>query len=193
MYFYGRKRYKCYEFSKKYIIFENLNNNLKINVMRMRGFILMASLLLVAVGSAMAQKAEKTPVELNGVWQMCFYSSSSPDMAGELRTSNSFKILSDDGKFTNMVMMPNGAIIIGSGTYEMTSENSFTETVEKNLHLPQLVGKKNVLEFEMKGGGIMVLKYFLKEDIEGNRIDSWCYETWKRVIMPNKYPENIVR
>lgn len=161
--------------------------------MRMRSFILMASLLLVAAGSAIAQTAEKTPTKINGVWQMCFYSSNSPDMTGELRTSNSFKILSDDGKFINMVMMPGGAIIIGSGTYEQTSDNSFTETVEKNLHLPQLVGKKNVLEYEMKGGGVMVLKYFLKEDINGNAIDSWCYETWKRVTMPNKYPDNIIR
>ena len=40
---------------------------------------------------------------------------------------------------------------------------------------------------------VMVLKYFLKDDIDGNRIDSWCYETWKRVDMPSKYPENIVR
>lgn len=39
----------------------------------------------------------------------------------------------------------------------------------------------------------MILKYFLKEDINGNRIDSWVTETWKRVTMPSKYPENIIR
>ena len=161
--------------------------------MRMRGLILMASLLLVAVGSAVAQVAEKSPLSLSGVWQMCFYRSSSPDMAGELRTSNSLKILSDDGKFTNIVMMPHGAIIIGEGTYELTSDHSYTETVENNLHLPQLVGKKNVLEFKMRDDGVMMIKYFLKEDINGNQIDSWCYETWKRVSMPDKYPENIIR
>lgn len=90
-------------------------------------------------------------------------------------------------------MMPHGAIIIGEGTYEMTSEKSYTEIVKRNLHLPQLNGKKNVMEFEMKDDGIMVVKYFLKEDINGNRIDSWCYETWKKVTMPEKYPENIIR
>lgn len=103
------------------------------------------------------------------------------------------KILSDDGKFTNLVMMPQGAIIIGEGTYEQTSGDSYTEMVEKNLHLPQLAGQKNVLKFELKGGDVMILKYFLKEDINGNRIDSWVTETWKRVTMPSKYPENIIR
>ena len=161
--------------------------------MKMRKFLFLALSLLVVSGSALAQSAEKVPISLNGVWQMCFYRSNSPDVAGELKTSNSLKILSDDGRFTNLVMMPHGAIIIGEGTYEMTSEKSYTEIVERNLHLPQLNGKKNVMEFEMKDDGIMGVKYFLKEDINGNRIDSWCYETWKRVSMPEKYPENIIR
>ena len=115
--------------------------------MRMRNFIFLALLLLIASGSALAQSAEKAPLGLNGIWQMCFYRSNSPDVAGELKTSNSFKILTDDGRFTNMVMMPNGAIIIGEGKWEMTSEKSYTEIVERNIHLPQLDGKKNVMEF----------------------------------------------
>ncbi len=161
--------------------------------MKKRNIFFLALLLLVASGNVLAQKAEKVPVSLNGVWQMCFYRSNSPDVAGELKTSNSLKILSDDGRFTNMVMMPHGAIIIGEGRYEVNSEKSYTEIIEKNLHLPQLNGKRNVIEFEMKDDGIMVVKYFLKEDVNGNKIDSWCYETWKRVTMPDKYPENIIR
>ena len=161
--------------------------------MKMRNFILMALMMLVASGSALAQKTEKVPVSLNGIWQMCFYRSNSPTVAGELKTSNSLKILSDDGRFSNMVMMPHGAVIIGEGRYEMTSENSYTEIVERNLHLPQLNGKKNLMHFEMMDEGIMVVKYFLKEDINGNKIDSWCYETWKKVEMPDEYPENIIR
>ena len=161
--------------------------------MKKRNIFFLALLLLVASGNVLAQKAEKVPVSLNGVWQMCFYRSNSPDVAGELKTSNSLKILSDDGRFTNMVMMPHGAIIIGEGRYEVNSEKSYTEIIEKNLHLPQLNGKRNVMEFEMKDDGIMVVKYFLKEDVNGNKIDSWCFETWKRVTMPDKYPENIIR
>ena len=161
--------------------------------MKIRRLFLLAAVLLLSVGYSIADSTETNPAVLNGVWQMCFYRSSSPGLPGELKTSNSLKILSDDGKFTNLVMTPEGAIIIGSGTYEQTSSNSYIETVEKNLHLPQLVGHKNVLEFEMKGGDVMILKYFLKEDVNGNQIDTWCYETWKRVVMPGKYPDGIVR
>ena len=162
--------------------------------MRIRHLFLLAVMLLSATVSTVArEKKDANAFKLNGIWQMCFYRSDSPDNPGELKTSNSFKILTDDGKFTNMVMMPEGAIIIGSGKYHQTASNKYVETVEKNLHLPQLVGTDNEIEFEMRGGGIMVLKYFVKEDADGNQIDSWYYETWKLVTMPNAYPRNIVR
>ena len=160
--------------------------------MKYRYLFLLATILLMATGISVAGTQQKQ-FALNGIWQMCFYRSSTPGVPGELKTSNSFKILTDDGQFANMVMMPDGAIIIGSGTYKQTSSNKYVETVEKNLHLPQLAGKNNEIEFELKSDDTIVLKYFLTEDKDGNRIDSWCYETWKRVIMPNKYPENIIR
>ena len=90
-------------------------------------------------------------------------------------------------------MVPNkGAIIIGSGTYKQTATNAFTEYVEKNLHLPQLVGVGNVLEFELKDD-VMMVKFFVKKDANGNEINSWYYETWKRVVMPTVYPKDLVR
>jgi len=49
------------------------------------------------------------------------------------------------------------------------------------------------LEFEMKGGDVMVLKFFVKTDKDGNDINSWYYETWKRVKMPAAYPKDLVR
>ena len=129
-------------------------------------FIVMAMFLLSGFCRVAAQT---TAEDLKGVWQMCFYMSSDPTIPGDLKPSNSFKILSDDGKFTNMTVIPNkGAIIIGSGTYKLTAPNAFTEHVEKNLHLPQLVGVDNVLEFEMKGDGVMMVKFFVKKDTEGN-------------------------
>ena len=154
-------------------------------------FIAMAMFLLSSFSRVAAQT---TAEDLKGVWQMCFYMSSDPTIPGDLKPSNSFKILSDDGKFTNMTVIPNkGAIIIGSGTYKLTAPNAFTEHVEKNLHLPQLVGVDNVLEFEMKGDGVMMVKFFVKKDTEGNEINSWYYETWKKVLMPAVYPKDLVR
>lgn len=157
-------------------------------------FVLTAICLLIG-NRAMAQsEGVSFAADLRGVWQMCFYVSNNPDIPGELKPSNSFKILSDDGKFTNMTVVPNkGAIIIGSGTYKQSAPNAFTEHVEKNLHLPQLVGVDNVLEYEMKGGDVMIVKFFVKTDKEGNDINSWYYETWKRVKMPAVYPKDLVR
>ena len=37
------------------------------------------------------------------------------------------------------------------------------------------------------------LKYFIKNDLNGNELNTWYYETWKRVEMPAKFPEDIVR
>lgn len=154
-------------------------------------FITMALFLLAGFSKTMAQT---TNTNLKGIWQMCFYVSGDPALPGELKPSNSFKILSDDGKFTNMVVVPNkGAIIIGSGTYKQTAVNAFVESVERNLHLPQLVGVDNVLEFEMRDDNVMVLKFFVKKDPNGNEINSWYYETWKKVEMPAVYPTDIVR
>ena len=56
-----------------------------------------------------------------------------------------------------------------------------------------LDNKDNVLEFEMEAGGVMHLKYYIKKDLNGNELNTWFYETWKRVGMPDKFPEDIVR
>lgn len=158
-------------------------------------FLLVMAFLLIGTSRVMGQEQSAfAPVNLKGIWQMCFYVSDNPQSPGQLKPSNSFKILSDDGKFTNMTVIPNhGAIILGAGTYKQTAGNAFTEHVEKNLHLPQLIGSDNILEFEMKGGGVMVLKFFVKHDKDGNEINSWYYETWKRVEMPATYPKDLVR
>ena len=50
------------------------------------------------------------------------------------------------------------------------------------------------MHFELKeDGNLMFVKYYLTVDRDGNKIDSWCHEIWKRVVMPSAYPENIVR
>jgi hypothetical protein len=163
---------------------------------RIQLFLCALLLAFLCMPSAMAEKSKKNQAseQLRGIWQMCFYMSGNPDMPGELKPSNSFKILSDDGKFTNIVVIPNhGAIILGAGTYKQVDETNYVEHVEQNLHLPQLVGSDNELQFEMKPDNVMVLKYFVKYDTQGNEIDSWYYETWKKVVMPDKIPEGLVR
>ena len=53
--------------------------------------------------------------------------------------------------------------------------------------------KDTVLEFEMGEGWFIHLKYFISKDLNGNELNCWYHETWKRVTMPPVFPEDIVR
>ena len=163
--------------------------------MKARYFLTWVAFMAMSLSVVLAQEVkEKNPSQLNGVWQMCFYRSSSPDVPGELKTGNSLKILSDDGRFINLVMMNQGAIMIGYGSYRVSSEKSYTEIVKKNIHLPQLEGVENEMFYEFsEDRSIMYVKFFVKNDLNGNQIDSWVHEIWKRVEMPSQMPDNLVR
>ena len=149
----------------------------------------------MAVTGAMAQKKTKfKPAELKGIWQLCHYVSESPDVAGYLKPSNTFKVLSDDGRIVNFTLIPGSdAIITGYGTWKQLTNNSYKESIEKNIHLPMLDHKDNILEFEIKDNDYLYLKFFIQKDLNGNELNTWYNETWKRVGMPDKFPEDIVR
>lgn len=155
----------------------------------------MLAAVLLAVSGATAQESGKfKPAKLEGIWQLCHYVSENPDIPGVLRASNTFKVLSDDGRIVNFTVRPGSdAIITGYGTYQQITDNSYKESIERSIHLPMLDNKDNVLEFEMSDGGdVMHLKYFIERDLNGNELNSWFHETWKRVRMPDKFPEDIV-
>ena len=59
------------------------------------------------------------------------------------------------------VQMPllRGMVPIGKYRY------SYKESIERNIHLPMLDNKDNILEFEMGEGGVMYLKYFIAKDL----------------------------
>ena len=163
--------------------------------MRKLYFFTMLTVMLFAVTGAMAQKKAKfQPANLKGIWQLCHYVSENPDIPGILKPSNTFKVLSDDGRIVNFTIRPGAdAIITGYGTYRQISGTAYKESIEKNIHLPMLDNKDNILEFEMGEGGVMYLKYFIAKDLNGNELNTWFHETWKRVNMPSAFPEDIVR
>ena len=136
-------------------------------------FFTMLSIMLLAVTGATAQKKTKfKPADLKGIWQLCHYVSESPDVPGSLKPSNTFKVLSDDGRIVNFTIIPGSdAIITGYGTYKQLTDDSY----------------------EIKDNDYLHLKYFIKNDLNGNELNAWYYETWKRVEMPAKFPEDIVR
>nr|WP_302831964.1 DUF4488 domain-containing protein [uncultured Bacteroides sp.] len=158
-------------------------------------FFTMLAAMLFAVTNLKAQDNPGfKPAHLEGIWQLCHYVSEIPDVPGTLKPSNTFKVLSDDGRIVNFTIRPGAdAIITGYGTYQQISDKAYKESIEKNIHLPMLDNKDNVLEFEMGEGGLMYLKYFISKDLNGNELNTWFHETWKRVNMPAKFPEDIVR
>ncbi|WP_300813635.1 DUF4488 domain-containing protein [uncultured Bacteroides sp.] len=157
-------------------------------------FTMLAVLLLAVTGATAQDKPNFKPAPLKGIWQLCHYVSESADVPGALKPSNTFKILSDDGRIINFTLIPGSdAIITGYGTYEQLTDNSYKESIEKNIHLPMLDNKDNILEFELGDDDILYLKFFIKNDLNGNELNCWFHETWKRVVMPDKFPEDIVR
>lgn len=95
-------------------------------------FFTMLAAMLFAVTNVMAQKANFKPANLKGIWQLCHYVSESPDAPGVLKPSNTFKVLSDDGRIVNFTIRPGAdAIITGYGSYEQLSDHTYAESIEK--------------------------------------------------------------
>lgn len=163
--------------------------------MKRQYFFTMLAAMLLGVTGAMGQgKGTSKPAELKGIWQLCHYVSDIPDVPGALRPSNTFKVLADDGRIVNFTIRPGqDAIITGYGTYVQLSDSTYKESIEKNIHLPMLDNKDNVLGFEFADGNLMHLKYFISKDLKGNELNCWYYETWKQVSMPELFPEDLVR
>ncbi len=164
--------------------------------MRKQNFIIALFSMLLTVAGAMAQNTVgiKKKANLEGIWQLCHYVSENPDIPGMLKPSHTFKVLGADKTIVNFTLIPGSdAIITGYGTYEQLTDSSYKESIDKNIHLPMLDNKENVLFFEMSEGGVMYLKYYISRDLQGNELNTWYHETWKRIQMPPKFPEDIVR
>ena len=157
-------------------------------------FTMLAAMLLVVSGVMAQKKAKFEPANLKGIWQLCHYVSELPDVPGVLKPSNTFKVLSNDGRIVNFTIIPGqDAIITGYGTYEQISADAYKESIEKNIHLPMLDNKDNILQFELEDDDLLHLKYYIAKDLNGNELNCWFHETWKRDEMPAVFPEDIVR
>ena len=155
---------------------------------------MLAAMMLAATGAQAQTTGSFKPANLQGIWQLCHYVSENVNSAGSLRPSYTFKILSEGGSFNNFTVIPgSSAIITGSGNWEQLTDDSYKEITLKNIHLPQLDKSDLVLYFDIEDDELLHLRYYIKEDASGNIIEAWYHETWKRVIMPDKFPEDITR
>ena len=94
-------------------------------------FTMLAVVLLAVTGVRAQDKAAFEPAHLQGIWQLCHYVSENPDIPGVLKPSNTFKVLSDDGRIVNFTIRPGtDAIITGYGTYRQISAAAYKESIE---------------------------------------------------------------
>lgn len=166
--------------------------------MKIRSLISTLAIMLLIASGASAQKnagsSKFREANLKGIWQMCVYIAESQEVAAELKPSNTFKVLSGDGHITNFTYRPNvGAVITGEGGYRQTSDTTYVESISRSIHLPMLNHKENKLIFEIENDKYLHLKYYIEKDENDNVIDAWYHETWVKLAMPDRYPEDLVR
>ena len=73
---------------------------------------MLAVVLLAVTGVRAQDKAAFEPTHLEGIWQLCHYVSENPEIPGTLKPSNTFKVLSDDGRIVNFTIRPGADAII---------------------------------------------------------------------------------
>ncbi|MBR6432800.1 MAG: DUF4488 domain-containing protein, partial [Bacteroides sp.] len=69
--------------------------------MKRNYFFVMLAAVLLAAGANAQEKTKFKPANLAGIWQLCHYVSEIPDVPGVLKPSNTFKVLSEDGRIVN--------------------------------------------------------------------------------------------
>lgn len=107
------------------------------NMKRNYFFTMLAAVLLAVAGANAQESAEFRPAELAGIWQLCHYVSEIPDVPGILKPSNTFKVLSDDGRIVNFTIIPGkDAIITGYGTYQQLMDIPIRKALRKTSICP---------------------------------------------------------
>ncbi len=162
-------------------------------LMTLAAFMMVASTMWTTAQNIGFPKNDANP--LVGIWQMCFYVSETPNSKGDLRSGHSFKILTNEGQMINLVNRPpHESIILGFGTWEVVSDSAFVEHITKTLDNPVLNNSDNLIEYSLsEDGNLLSLKFYIEKDEKGNVIDCWFHETWRRVVMPEDCPPDLIR
>lgn len=143
-----------------------------------RFFFLMMVCLLVGIPAT--AKKHVSDSQLVGVWQMC---SVTFDNGRPVVNFLPFlKALNSDGTFTNMEMRqgPRFSMISTTGTWKISSDSVYVESIKRSVYDPGFDGKDNNLGFCFQGPDFLVLKY---SDAHKTK---FVEEYWVRVVLPEK-------
>jgi len=142
------------------------------------------------VWSQIETKEEKEIHDLIGVWQLCQLMQN-PEDANNFKIVRIpfFKILQKEGNFMNLFLSQEKSNITGYGTFEIISENSYTETIDKSYTNPSDNNRINKLTYELDNKNqFLFIKYFLIDSYSGKMGES--RELWVRVEAGNPFIKN---
>lgn len=148
---------------------------------RMHYFILLVSCFLLANTVFAHEAAKEETDQFKGIWQYCPSFRKAADGSLEGIPGNIFKIFTADGEMTTFQFHPQKgeALITGLGTYEVTSDTTYVECIDKSSN-PTVVGKKNLMKFHFDGK-FMYIRFYLEKWADGSPCESWQEEVWMRV------------
>lgn len=151
----------------------------------MHYLVTLVSCLLLATATFAHEAAKEETVRFKGIWQYCpsFRKTAEGNLEGV--PGNIFKIFTADGEMTTFLFHPQKgeAVITGSGTYEVTSDSTYVECIDKSEN-PTINGKKNFMQFQIDGK-FMYIKFYLEKWADGSPCESWQEEVWMKVEAPD--------
>ena len=73
--------------------------------------------------------------------------------------------------------------------YKQLSDHTYAEYALRRIFICRMLDNQdNVLTFKLVDDKVLHLKYFIEKDLNGNELNCWYKETWKRIEMPDKLP-----
>ena len=140
----------------------------------MKKTILIGLVLFLGVCSSVFSQTKSNNLE--GIWQYC-EEVKKPDGEKVLACSPIWKILYSDGKFVQfMLMYKDGTCAMThNGTYEVNSENVYTEHITQHAVDKELIGTHTKLNYQFVNDDMVKFSFKL----EGRKDE--FREIWKRV------------
>lgn len=129
-------------------------------------------------------KINETPKNLQGVWILKANRTSDKLELGFLPVmSNLIKMITPDGKFSNIAAGGTNAFIVTDGLFKVESATVFTESIKRSIY-SNLIGMNNSLQFRIENENKLYLKWFAPKNVINNNTDIWVEELWEKVEIP---------
>jgi len=120
------------------------------------GVIISFTILMIIAGGfkKATKKTGYDQKDLIGVWEMLYNG----------KPTGFLKIIGSDGRLTNIVSTPQGFLTTLTGSFEITSDSTYTEKIEKSVN-SVLTGTHNKITYKMDNANYMVIYFLVKDKV----------------------------